>query len=112
MITLNTEQLKKIEQNKAAALLKKQQCNKQLSAQLPIQGNQNFVKEHNKQTFNKIKFKGQPFRKEPQQESSYILVTFSVISYERFIADTSYHEPSIEIFKSIPGKAYGKFNLV
>ena len=105
-MNLSADQRKKIEENRAAALLKKKQFNQKTNSILTS----NLTSSSNKinENINKNKITNNFFKKNVEkQETPYVNVTFSAINEDRFIADMNYHAPSIEVFKTIPGKLYG-----
>lgn len=105
MFGLSAEQQRKIEENKAAALLKKQQfIQKEKCASLPLNPTSSLNNTRENFIQNKTVKKELPIK----QNVGYTHATFSIVSDDKFIADMNYHEPSIEIFKTIPGRLYGK----
>ncbi|KAK6627944.1 hypothetical protein RUM44_010426 [Polyplax serrata] len=103
MFGLSAEQQRKIEENKAAALLKKQQfIQKEKCASLPLNPTSSLNNTRENFIQNKTVKKELPIK----QNVGYTHATFSIVSDDKFIADMNYHEPSIEIFKTIPGRLY------
>lgn len=106
-MNLSAEQQKKIEENKAAALLKKQQYINKINSASGTHGQTSTSVGREKLNNNSFQIKF-PKKGAQKQNIAYLNINFTAISENRFIADTSYHEQTIEIFKTIPGRLYGK----
>lgn len=110
MSSLTSEQQRIIEEKKQAALLKKQKllqgngpnANLNLNTTVTPQGKTNNVSNGNSYTTPKD-------HGSTSGSLKCVAASISVISDERFIVNMPYHNPSIEMFKTIPGKMYGKF---
>lgn len=115
MTSLSAEQLKKIEENKLAALLRKQKpCSsvKQSCASY----NPNLTS--NSVTANRCLPPNKPvqspvFHETAQRRTSpTITASCRLTSEDRFVVDMNYHGQSIEIFKTITGKMYGVYQFI
>lgn len=112
MASLTTEQLRIIEEKKKAALLKRQQLSQSKNTphnpilttsapSAPLQ--QKPYVNHTTNNSLPSTSNGNSFF------TKTVTATCTLISDDRFVVNMNYHAPSIEVFKTIAGRMYGKY---